>query len=207
MPPTLDNRTFSQVIEQLASADGPRLSVAEMVDAFDERGFGALMLLFAILNALPLPPGATTVLGAPLLFLSFQLAIRRDEVWLPRWAMKAAIDRSAYRAASDRVIPSIRKVENLTRPRLSFLTGEISQTAIGVVCLLLSIVLVLPIWLGNMAPAITIGFFALGLMQRDGFAVLLGWLGVATSVALLVIASATIISLAQNAMAWLSGVF
>ena len=41
---------------------------------FGERAFGALMLFFAILNiAIGIIPGTTTILGAPLLLMGFQL--------------------------------------------------------------------------------------------------------------------------------------
>lgn len=200
-------RTFSEVIEDLGRPDKPRLYLGELVDALGERGFGALMLLLAILNALPLPPGATTVLGAPLLLLSIQLALRREQVWMPRWLMKTFIDRKAYRTASMKAIRPIRRMEALSRPRLHFLTNDVGEVAIGIVCVLLCIVLVLPIPLGNMAPALTIAMFSLGLMQRDGFAVILGWIGTLISVTLLVLAWAAVAAIGQNAWAWVTGLF
>jgi hypothetical protein len=40
-----------------------------VLDAFGDRAFGALMLLFAAPNVLPLPPGMSAVLGAVLSIL------------------------------------------------------------------------------------------------------------------------------------------
>ena len=68
----------------------------------------------------------------------------------------------------------------------------------------LCIVLVLPIPLGNMAPAITMAFFSMGLMQRDGVAILLGWVGVVFSVGLLFLASAAIVALFEGAWSWVA---
>lgn len=202
-----DQRTFSQVIEQLGETGAPKLSIGEMVDAFGERGFGAVMLVIAIINALPLPPGATTVLGAPLLLLSAQLAARSDHIWLPRWATKASVDRQAYRSASLKVIRPIRRLEALSRPRLAFLTSDISEMAIGVVCVLLCLVLVLPIPLGNMAPSLTIAIFSLGLMQRDGVMVIIGWVGAIASFALLTLVWTAVVAFGQNALSWVGGLF
>lgn len=200
-----DIRTFSQVIEDLGSPNKPKLYIGELVDAFGERGFGALMLILAILNALPLPPGATTILGAPLLLLSVQLVARQDQVWMPKWLMKTFIDRRAYRVASMKAIKPIRKIEALSRPRLCFLTSGVGEVVIGVACVLLCIVLVLPIPLGNISPALTIAMFSLGVMQRDGYAVILGWIGTLISIALLVLAWTAVVAIGQNAWTWVTG--
>ena len=69
-----DIRSFSQVIEELGRKDNPWLYLGELVDAFGERGFGALMLFFGLLNiAIGIIPGTTTILGAPLLLMGLQL--------------------------------------------------------------------------------------------------------------------------------------
>ena len=146
------------------------------------------MLLFAIVNMLPWPPGGTTITGAPLLFLSLELALGRETLWLPGWAERASISRKTFRDLSGRFIKPIRFSEHLARPRLTFLTGPFGQGLIGLACLFLSVVLVLPIFGGNLIPAVAIGFFSLGIMQRDGLAVLLGWLTTAISIAVLFLA-------------------
>lgn len=174
-----DARAFSQVIEDLGAREGEKLYMGELVDAFGERGFGALLVFFGLLNALPLPPGSTTLLGMPLLLLGFQLASRADQVWMPKWALKTAIDRETYRGATGRILPAIRRLERLSRPRLLFMTSEVSEILIGLACILLAVIVVLPIWGGNMAPSIIMAAFGFGLMQRDGAAVILGWIGVA----------------------------
>jgi hypothetical protein len=174
-----DIRSFSQVIEDIGRKDDPRLYLGELVDAFGERGFGALMLFFGLLNiAIGIIPGTTTILGAPLLLMGLQLATRQDQLWLPRWAMKRWIERKAYREGVEKVLPRVRMVERLSRPRLHMMTSELSEMLIGVATVALACILVLPIWGGNLVPALIISTFGFGLMQRDGLVVLVGWLGV-----------------------------
>jgi hypothetical protein len=55
---------------------------------------------------------------------------------------------------------------------------------IGAVSLLLSVILWLPIPLGNHAPAASMMLFALALMYRDGVLVILGAIGALISLAL-----------------------
>jgi hypothetical protein len=173
-----DARRFSTVLEDLGKPERPKLYMGELVNAFGERGFGALMVFLGLINALPLPPGSTTVLGAPLLLLALQLLFQSDQVWMPKWALKGSMDRSTYRSAVGRVLPTIKKFERISRPRLLFMTSEPAQIAIGLASSLLAVILILPIWGGNMAPALIMATFGFGLMQRDGLFVLVGWLGV-----------------------------
>lgn len=137
---------------------------------------------------LPWPPGGTTLTGAPLLLLSLELAWGRDSLWIPRWAERVSIHRETFRRLTRRFMRPLRWTEHVSRPRLAFLTGDFGQGLIGLACLFLSAVLVLPIFGGNLIPAVAIGFFALGVMQRDGVAVLLGWLTTAVAVAILFLA-------------------
>lgn len=175
-----DTRPFSRVLEDIGAKDDPKLYLGELVDAFGERGFGALMLFFGLMNiAIGIIPGTTTILGAPLLLLGLQLATRQDQLWLPRWALRRSIERGAYRSGVEKVLPRVRMVERLSRPRLHMMTSEMSEILIGVATVLLAGILVLPIWGGNLVPALIISTFGFGLMQRDGLVVLVGWAGVA----------------------------
>lgn len=195
-------RAFSAVIERIGARDGERLHLGELVEAFGERAFGAVMLLFAIVNMLPWPPGGTTLTGAPLLFLSLELAWGRDSVWLPGFIERASVSRATFRKLSNRFMKAIRFTEGLSRPRLYFLTGPFGQGLIGLACLVLSIILVLPVWGGNLIPAVAIGFFSLGVMQRDGLAVLLGWLTTAAAIGVIILAWKLIVAGFQTGWSW-----
>jgi len=181
-------RRFSDTLERMGAHGGERLHLGEIVEAFGERAFGAVMLLFAIVNMLPWPPGGTTLTSAPLLFLSAELASGRDSLWLPQWLGRASVKRDRFRTLSGRLMKIIRFSEALSRPRLYFLTGRLGQGLIGLACLCLSAILVLPVFGGNLIPAVAIGFFSLGIMQRDGLAVLLGWIMTGVTVAVLILA-------------------
>ncbi|MBW8304769.1 MAG: exopolysaccharide biosynthesis protein, partial [Brevundimonas sp.] len=123
-----DVRPFSQVLEDIGARSDPKLYLGELVNAFGERGFGALMLFFGLMNiAIGIIPGTTTILGAPLLLMGLQLATRQDQLWLPKWALRRWIERAAYREGLKTVLPRFRKMERLSRPRLSIMTSEVSE--------------------------------------------------------------------------------
>jgi hypothetical protein len=175
-----DVRPFSQVLEDIGTKDDDKLYLGELVNAFGERGFGALMVFFGVLNAIASPiPGSTTVLGAPLLLICLQLVIRSDQLWMPAWALKRSIPRESYRATIARVRKPLHAVERVSRPRLEFMSSEIAEMLIGIVTSLLTLIVMLPIFGGNMFPSLFIALFGFGLMQRDGLLIGAAWLGVA----------------------------
>lgn len=175
-----DARPFSQVLEDIGQKDDPKLYLGELVNAFGERGFGALMLFLGLVSAvIGAIPGSTTVLGLPILIIAFQLVIRQDQLWLPKWALASSIGRSDYREAIAGVLPRLRRLERWSRPRLSVMTSEISEVLIGLACMILCSILVLPIPGGNLIPSLIIVAFGFGLVQRDGLAVLAAWTAIA----------------------------
>nr|WP_246191250.1 exopolysaccharide biosynthesis protein [Aureimonas leprariae] len=161
-----------------------RVSVADLVMALQDRAFGALMLIFAIPNALPAIPGTSAILGAPLVILAAQLSFGRSP-WLPGVIANRSMPRADFETMITRVVPWIQRAEKLLRPRLTVLVRAPSEYLIGIACLLMAIVLFLPIPLGNMLPAIAICFFSLALLEQDGVWALLGLLLTALSIAVL----------------------
>jgi len=193
-------RAFSDVVETLGVRTGQKLCLGEIVEAFGDRAFGPVMFFFALLNMLPWPPGGTTLTGAPLLLLSMELTLGRDSLWIPRWLERVSVDRATFRKLSGRFRKPLHLTEKLARPRLFFMTGGLGQGLIGLACVFLSVVLVLPVWGGNLLPAVAIAFFSLGVMQRDGLAALIGWILTGATVAVLFLAWALIVAGVEHAI-------
>ena len=123
-PPPDEGRTFSDVLERLGQGQADKLSLREMVEAFGERGFGAVILMLALMALVPWPPGGKAVFSVPIILIAAELALQREKVWLPRWLLNLSVNRNSYRSAADKILPRLRRVERLTRPRWPALTGE-----------------------------------------------------------------------------------
>ena len=147
--------------------------MGDLLTALGDRAIGALLFVFSVPNVLPNPPGISTVLGAPLLFLSAQLMLGRKP-WLPRIIVGRSVAREDFEALLRRVVPWLERAEKLLRPRVSGLALPPMENLVGFTCLLLSVILVLPIPLGNISPALAISLMALGVLERDGLWVLAG---------------------------------
>ncbi len=199
--PAGDHRKpISQILRDLGEQDS--LSVGEVVDLFGRRAFGALMFVFSIPNLLPLPPGSSTLLGAPLLLLSPQVALGVSTLWLPRFIDDRKVTGANLLAAFGRLLPWVERIERVSRPRLTFMFGPAGDRVIGVICTLLSFVLILPIPLGNLLPALTIGVLGFSLFQRDGLFALVGYALAAVSGAVLFLAADLVIDGVRHLVNW-----
>ncbi|HEY0293124.1 MAG TPA: exopolysaccharide biosynthesis protein [Hansschlegelia sp.] len=198
-------RGFSDVLRELGESDRERVSVGAILDAFGDRAFGALLLVFALPNALPMPPGTSAVLGAPLVFIAFQMMIGRPVLWLPRFITERSLKREDFATLAARIEPWIKRLERLLKPRAIALTSPIADRLTGAACFMLALILFLPIPFGNMPPAAAITAFALGMIERDGVAIAVGWFGTIASVAILFALGAGIFAFAAPVMRLFGG--
>jgi hypothetical protein len=187
-------RRFSEILSDLASRPAVAVSLGDVLNAFGDRAFGALMLLFAAPNMLPLPPGLSAVLGAPLLFVTAQFMLGRPALWMPRFIRRQSIRRDFFALLTTKLSPVLQRAERILRPRLSLLLHPVNERIVGAACLLLAIILFLPIPFGNIPPAWAIAAFALGILERDGLATLVGWFGTIGSILILAAVSSAIVA-------------
>jgi hypothetical protein len=165
---------LSAILLRIAqNTQSERISIGDLLQALQHRASGALMFLFAIPNAIPVPPGVSAVLGAPLIFLAFQLMVGQRP-WLPKLITNRSLSRAEFEKVANLAAPWLAKAERLMRPRLQMLAKPPAEYVVGAVCLVLAVILFLPIPLGNMLPAFTICILSLGVLQRDGIWITIG---------------------------------
>lgn len=185
-------RRLSEVFSRLAAeADGP-VTIGQIRDALGDRSFAALLVFFAAFNLLPLPPGASVILGAPLIIVSVQMVAGSRTAWLPGFLMSKSLSQSQFRTLSERLIPRMMRLETLIRPRYWPFWRRRGDRVIGVIALILAIAVVLPVPLGNWLPAFASALIGLAMSERDGILFAIGVVvGIASLIVIaLVIASA-----------------
>lgn len=158
-----------------AAIQEDRVSMRAMAQAHGPEAHGTLLLLLAMPCLLPVP-GVGTVLGLGMAALAVAmwrghcapcLPQRVAELELPRhWAQRVLVGLASAYALAGRY----------ARTRLSHLAtaGRRSATALAVG--LMAAIVVMPIPFGNVLPAVALVFIGLGLVFRDGVAVILGLL-------------------------------
>ena len=189
--------SLSEILSRIAADETrQRISVGDLIAALHDRAIGALIFVFAFPNTIPMPPGTSSILGAPLLFLTAQLAFGRKP-WLPKVIAERSMERVHFAAVVRRVAPWLARAERLLRPRLEILARPPFEYLIGGICLLMSIILFLPIPMGNTPPAVAICVFALAVLERDGIWVLIG---TCTAIAAVAIVWGVVFALFRTAM-------
>ena len=192
-------RPLSDVLDEFTRSTGSTITVGELTEVLGGRALASLLLVFGLACALPLPPGATTLFGLPILLLAPQLMLRDQAPWTPARLRARRLSGDQVRQVFARMIPWLRRMEAVTRPRLGVLVGSIGRRLIGLICTVFAVVLILPIPLGNMLPAAAVSMFSLALVQRDGLAALAGYATAAAGVSVLALAYNLVVGLARQA--------
>jgi hypothetical protein len=203
MDPTERRLPLSAILLDICDDPDPTVTVGEIVHRFGRRAFGALLFFFSAPNWLPLPPGSSTFLALPLVLLTPQVAIGVRGPWLPRFVDDRKMKRPEMARGLRKLVPTLQRVERVSRPRLLWMFGPIGDRVIGLTAFLLSLVLLLPIPLGNMAPAAAIAAFGLAMVQRDGVLALIGYAITALSAGLLIIGGGAAIAALRELLRWL----
>jgi hypothetical protein len=158
--------------ESAASLTQDRVSVAQLADSHGAAAQGTLMVLLAAPCMLPMP-GVGTVLGLGLAMMA--LAIWRgqtDTALPPRVAGFQMSGRSASRVLG--LLAHFHELAGkFARRRLHGLSGTGLQGWLAALTGVMAVLIILPIPFGNVLPATALMLLGLGLVYRDGVAVLL----------------------------------
>jgi len=197
-PRAAEDRLSDLLMRQTAMVTSERVTLADMAAFLGDRSIGGLLLVLALPMALPVPaPGISVLFGVPLIVISAQLALGYRRAWLPGRIARRSVSRSAFSAIVDRMLPTLRRLERIVRPRAGWLAGPWARVPVGIICLVLAIIITLPVPLGHVVPGTAISVLALGLIERDGVAIALGILTAVCGLAVVIIASAGILNAAR----------
>ncbi len=169
-------RPISEVLIDLkCQMPEQKVCTFDLLEGLHERGFGFLLFIFALPAALPLPGlGVNVIIALPLLFLTTQQAMGRHRIWIPEWMKYKSINRNSFEGFVDAAVPYVQKLEILVRPRLGFITRGVFSHIIGVLGMVMALSICVPLPLTNTVPAFGIALMAIGVIMRDGLAVIAG---------------------------------
>jgi hypothetical protein len=169
---------LSAELEQFFFAEerGPQVTLADILKLAGERTFGFLFVLLALPSALPIPaPGYSIPFGVVLVVLAGQLIIGRQRPWLPQGWQSKGFEVKKVQAFVKAGVPWLRRIELLSRPRLTYIcktpTGRVIM---GIAIALMAISMMIPIPGTNTLPAIGIFITGFGLLDDDGLISLMG---------------------------------
>jgi len=170
------DRLASDVLEGVVRDNrNDRISLFEIKTALHERGFGILMVFFALPLCVPaLPPGLTAIPAIPLIVFSVQMIRGMDSPWMPKKFGTKTIKRETVAMVVEKAAPYLKKAEKVLRPRFSFASSPEGEKVIGVFSLVFALSILIPLPFTNLIPAVGILFMSLGLLSKDGIFIILG---------------------------------
>ena len=173
--PHVDNpkKSFTALVAGLAAMSGPEgLTLREIRDELDERGFGLMILILAIPCLVPALYGVPQIVGIPILLLAGQMLAGRIEPWLPEAVLKRRVSKAWLDRMADFATKRMGWFERLSRPRLTMFTVGWAERVVALFMILATVTIVLP--MTNTVPSVALTLLAVGLIQRDGLFVLAG---------------------------------
>jgi hypothetical protein len=152
-----------------------RVSMRAMAQAHGPEAHGTLLLLLAMPCLLPVP-GVGTVLGLGMAALAVAMWRGHGAPCLPQRVAELELPRHWAQRVLEGLASAYAMAGRHARTRLGHVAGPNWRSAIAVVVGLMASIVVMPIPFGNLLPSLALMLIGVGLVFRDGVAVILGLL-------------------------------
>ncbi|WP_210496785.1 exopolysaccharide biosynthesis protein [Microvirga antarctica] len=172
-----DHRSASAVLRSVIDdAEGESISIGAIIDAFGERAFGFVLILFSLPNCVPAPPGIAGIVGTPVLIFGIQMLLGHKHPWLPGFIKRRTVSLSKFKRLIDLAEPKLQKLESWCKPRLPALFGPFGDRMVGLFAVLVALCVLIPFPGTNFPPSIALVIASIAVMEEDGYLLLGGYL-------------------------------
>ena len=165
----------------IAALPEDHLTLGQLLQVFGDEGLLLLTILLTLVFLIPVSiPGVSTVFGAAILLVGISRVLRRP-LWLPAKLRERALPAARLRPAVSGGLHWVRRLEKISRPyRLRRLVDGRAQGIFNNLAFILAALLLMApfgfIPFSNTLPGLALLLYAIGMIQRDGTAILLGHL-------------------------------
>lgn len=180
-PPSTSASLGEQLATIIRNLPEDKLTLGELLEVFGDEGLLLLTMLLTLVFLIPVSiPGVSTVFGAAILLVGISRLSGRP-LWLPARVRNRALPADKLRPGLSGGLDWVRRLEKISRPhRLRiFVDGRAQDLFNNLAFILAALLLMAPfgfVPFSNTLPAVALLFYAVGLVQRDGGAMLLGHL-------------------------------
>ncbi len=174
-PQTAD-QTSDHARTQRGAETADSAKLGNLIDRLDERAFGLMLLLLALPCCLPFIYLLPQIVALPMLALAGQLAAGRQHPWLPKALHEREFSIPAFQSVISKSERYLGWVERFARPRLLSLSSDIGVRIVGLLLLVPTASILVPLPSTNTVPGIGVAIASLGLIERDGLLIILGLL-------------------------------
>ena len=172
---------LSEALHATALAiDGEHVTLRRLLEIDGEQGLLVFCAILGMPFMLPVTiPFMSTVLGTPMLLIGIAVVLNRVP-WLPNRLLDHALPAEPVRHVLGHASRTAERFEHLVKPRLLALTATVTLNSVhGLAIVLGVLVLMAPLPLvpfANTLPAIGVILLSLGIAERDGHVIVLGYL-------------------------------
>jgi hypothetical protein len=165
----LDPQAFlpTSILLQRLHDEAPvdHFTLAWLMGSLRKRSFGVIMLLLALVA---IAPGVSIAAGLLLIVPAFQMIAGRPAPSFPRRIASHPIPTRHLTALVQRAMPVLRYLEKMIHPRWPT-PFEATKRLVGAAILILTTTLLLtPLPLSNIVPAMVIALISLAYLEEDG---------------------------------------
>jgi len=172
---TVEHVAASSVLRSVVDgAAGESVSIRDIVDAFGERAFGFVLILFSLPNCVPMPPGVAGVVGWPVLLFGIQMMLGAQRPWLPEFVLRRCVSVATFRRVVNVAEPRLQRLEAYCKPRFIQLFGPKGDRLIGLFAVLTAISVLIPFPGTNFPPSIALVIMSIAVMEEDGLVLGIG---------------------------------
>jgi hypothetical protein len=167
------------LVSVAASLPPASVSLRELLERIGEQGLLLVCVFLTLPFLLPVSiPGVSTVFGLAIILIGVGVTFNRVP-WLPRRILDRPLSTPHLKQAFERGARIVACFERLVRPRWLLLTRTAAANFVhGLAIILAGVLLIFPLGLvpfSNTLPGLAILFLSLGLLERDGVFIVLGY--------------------------------
>lgn len=156
-----------------AAEPGAVLSCADLLGLVGERAYTLALMLFALLNLLPGPPGYNFLMALAMFAVSLSMLRRRPMSFGARFG-RLKLPIRVIEKLLGALSAIVRWAAKASQPRWRGLTGDAAMPFVALLGLVLSLVNMAPIPFANLIPSVGLAVVCMGVLNQDGLAVLAG---------------------------------
>lgn len=180
-PADNDGALGAQIRQLIDELPEDHLSLGDLLDTVGDEGLLLLTVLMTLVFLIPVSiPGVSTVFGAAIVLIGVSRLSGRP-LWLPARIRSRPLPAARLRPALGRGLVWVGRLERISRPqRLPALANGRAVDLFNNLCFIAAALLLMApfgfIPFSNTLPGLALLLYAVGMIQRDGGAVLLGHL-------------------------------
>ena len=185
----MENKSFAETIGKYKPSG--KITLQKIIQDLGDNAFPFTILLLTLpcIIPLPMPPGYTTIFGVVIFIISWQWFKGNTTPKLPSWIARKEVDAKIVNTLIDKAEPILEFIEKFIKPRhQSFFDYKYAQKWLAFYFIFNSIVLAIPVPIGNIFAGAAILIGALTALEKDGIGILLSGIlsAIATAITIVV---------------------